>query len=253
LKRIFLSAGLGSEYIPAINRLQSQIRRLFREAKFVSLTAENLSYMCPITFQKYGDVMKEETRGFGYFAWKPEVILRAVSGEFGVVDEVIWIDAGCEVNSFITARRKFSQRSDVALSKGLWTHALYSAESEFTKKEVLSHYLASDPNPKIQFQANYMHFSTSNTSALLEKWLEMTLFGIENLDFKIRQKQDTCFKEHRNDQSLFSIACKTYSVSPDIFNLTTGRGISLLRSLNEPVWISRNRTGISIIPRFMAS
>ena len=251
IKRIFLSAALGRQYLGSVARLKEQVKLLSPNSEFVCLTSENLRELCPKTFTVYKNILVENIRGFGYFAWKPEMIYQAIQGKFGLYDEVVWIDAGCEVNSLAGARRVFKNRSEYVMENGIWTHALASPEACYTKKEVLSKYLSLDPNPKIQFQANYMHFGVIKPTLVVNNWLDMAMEGVKNLDFELKVKQDKEFIEHRNDQSLFSISCKLNSITPNKLDISTGRGISVLRSLNQPIWISRNRTGTTIKPRWL--
>jgi hypothetical protein len=60
------------------------------------------------------------------------------------------------------------------------------------------------------------------------------------------------FIGHRSDQSAFSLITKKYGYRPSKLNLPNGVSLkSRIRGLTEPIWISRNRTGQTIIPKWI--
>ena len=87
---------------------------------------------------------------------------------------------------------------------------------------------------------------------MIDEWLALILESEENFNLlESPGGEIPGFIEHRYDQSIFSLVCKNNGIKPMMLRPTPGMGSwkTLLRAVFQPIWTSRNRTGISSIPR----
>ena len=255
LRVALLTAGLSSgDFELAGDRIMKAAPQLFEFKLVISLSKGNLAEYCPEVSKKYGQYLNESVPGFGFWSWKPELIYRVAQGKFGNVDQVVWIDSGCEINSNFISRRTFKGRVEHASQRGYWLHALNNSELEYSKKSVINQFpdLAEFQLREAQIQANYMHFSSRLAIESLAEWFEIAKQKIENLDFSTEGQEHQNFVTHKSDQSTLSLVLKRHRVYANRFNLPNGHSSkSVLRGLVEPIWIARNRSGESIMPKWV--
>ena len=254
-KWLLITAGLGSENFEAsAKRVAHSARRFSILEHVVALNTEETFQLCSEVREKYPDQFKSEIRGFGFMAWKAEVVDKALRGHFGEVDGVVWVDGGCEIYASLWTEKKLRKQLKIAEKTGLYSFTLDTPEYKYTKKFLLDKY-SDVPNilesPQIQttWFALYGEIGRQISSA----WISRTLEDFRNLDTSPSpQGENVGFIENRYDQSIFSLVCKKLGVIPaSSFNVSGGNGfLSLVRALQYPIWATRNRTGQSIIPKF---
>jgi len=251
-----LTAGLKPEnFERASERVLKNSLTLYDFDARLNLRVEALEAYCPKTFQKYKTFLNPTVKGFGFWAWKPEFIYRVAIGQFGQFDQVVWIDSGCEINANIISKQIFAKRIEITENTGYWLHALNSSDKQYSKKNVISQFpkLRESQLRSPQIQANYLHLSTQKALPMIEEWFTKSIENISNIDLNSDLNQDESFIEHRSDQSLLSLIMKNNNVSYSRINLPNGRSVkSSFRGIFQPVWISRNRDGKSIIPKLIS-
>jgi len=253
---LLITAGLGSEHFEASARRVALSARKFPILhKVVSLDTEQTYQLCSQVRQKYPDQFKLDVRGFGFMAWKAEVVDKALGGHFGEVDGVLWVDGGCEIFASLWTEKKLKKILKTAEQSGLYAFTLDTPEYRYTKKFLLDKYL-DVPNilNSPQIQTTWFALYGTVGRRISAEWKSRTLEDFRNLDTSPSpQGEYKGFIENRYDQSIFSLVCKSLGVKPAAnFNVSGGNGfLSLIRALRYPIWASRNRTGQSIIPRFV--
>ena len=254
-KVILLTAGLAPKnFRRAANRLKSDANELFEFEAIHVLQAENLEKNCPTVFKTYRTYLNEKTKGYGFWCWKPEFIYRTLKGDFGECNQVVWIDSGCEINSNLITRSIFRARIKSAQENGTWMHAIKSSDFQYSKRSLISQFPSLDihklRNPQIQ--ANYLHLSGEVGLSIARKWLELTVSDINNIDLSSSKEESGEFVEHRSDQSILSLVTKSLNRKHNRMNLPNGSTLkSQIRGILEPVWISRNRDGETVVPNFL--
>jgi hypothetical protein len=150
------------------------------------------------------------TRGFGYWVWKPFVLLAALNDKR--YRGVIYVDAGSTLNfSTASSQSRFIEYLEIASESGALLQQMCHLERSWTKPEVLAKF----PDPSIhhsgQIEATHLVFSSSVTSIdFLKHWAELaTSAGGQLLDDSrwIPNLYED-FREHRHDQSLLSCLAK---------------------------------------------
>jgi hypothetical protein len=254
-KWILITAGLGdASFEAAAGRVASQSKRLFDWQHQIVLTTENINDYCPTCVSSYQDILNPQTVGFGFMAWKAEIVFRTLNEEFGPCDGVVWVDAGCEAVANTFTRFKLRQHFRMAKRVGAEVFSLNTPEVSYTKRDLFQEFpnvLGSDPSPQIQTTNFYLYGDRGLEIA--KRWFEVATKSqslIDESPSKLGEVQN--FITHRHDQSVFSLCCKASKQFHSFKPLTSGSGTRLAqaRGFFSPFWASRNRTGTSIVPRW---
>jgi len=243
------------EMATAAKRVENQAKKLYPFAQVIRLSKENIEIYCPKLTSRYPDKLSIKTPGFGYAAWKAEAVYSALSGNYGPCDGVVWVDAGCEINSSIISNGKFRRMLNKAASKGHLAFALNTPEAKFTKKKVWDLFPKSlGVDPQIQYQATYFMLYGSEGKDLARSIFLPIYENFEIVDPTILEEDESEELElAKCEQSILSLAIKSQNrVSVMSVPPAGNRGLkSQLRGIFNPVWVSRNRTGESIIPNWI--
>lgn len=255
-KWIVVTAGVGSSEIEeAALRVARAAKKLPGVARVVAVLTDDLASVCPKTKHVYGHLQNPNHRGYGYMAYKSEIVGNAFDGVWGDFDGVIWIDAGCEilVNPISALRLKCFQR--FARKHGAFTFVLQSLEIEHTKRDLFERFKPIDPKEAgNQVQTTWFFLTGEKGRRISELWSTVTLENTIFLsDEKSKLPEFPEFKVHRTDQSVFSLTCKSVGVTISSYTPAAGDGSRLgkIRASTHPIWVSRNRTGKTIIPQFL--
>ncbi len=243
-----MTASFGAE------QFHSSARRLITQAEgmnifsdIVHVNESNISRYAPKVAKKYSQYLKPTVRGFGYYSWKPEII-NSVMHEYSDYG-VIYIDAGCELNSKLIARSRM-KRIMKRTNNGGFFHVLHYPEINYSKKKVLDYFSLSEVERwSWQIQATWLLLSGEQGREISQKWVDSALVDISMLDDS-SQDEHPEFKSNRYDQSLLSCLLKSLNIKPSRHRpcyrpLTT---FSKVACAVHPIWSARNRTGVSIQP-----
>lgn len=255
-KWIFITAGLGSSaYNLAAKRLADEFAQFELDVEIQVLTEKNLSKLCP-SFENYSrNLQISKTKGYGYWYWKAELVFRAFQAESSRAVGVIWLDSGSEIFASRWTKARLVQMLKLASEQGVLTYALNTKEDNYTKVEAIEYFGAEiNGNSDIQFQANFFMLHGRLGKKIATEWFEIISRYPELLNDATRRSSPG-FVEHRHDQSIFSMVCKRNGVLPAISPPPTARnGIkSVVKAALSPIWISRNRSGASIKPKWLTS
>jgi hypothetical protein len=240
MKTNFITFGSHESYVDAVSRLVRQANNLniFTEIKGYTLqTLQSDKHF----FDKHGEFIINNKRGFGYWIWKPYLINKQIENmEDG--DVLFYCDVGCELG--IENKDKFLECIDlVKKEKLMYTRALNCLEITWCKKDLLDKlemddekYLNTD-----QLQATTILLCVCpETRRLIKDWYEISC-NYHNIDDSpsISKNYDS-FIEHRHDQSVFSLLVKKYNL------------ISENTLLEDVIYIFRNKGGISRIKEWIS-
>jgi hypothetical protein len=250
-KFLFLTAGFGDlNQIQAAERLLMQAKKSNYFSKCEMVKFENLPDIAPNVFRKYRNYLGSHHKGFGYFCWKPEIINSALRGIFGEFDGVVWADAGCEIVTNPIARIRMKKLKKYSIKHGVFCFKLNYPESDYTKRSLFEEFpdlIFPDSSPQIQATWIVLHGSIGR--AISERWTEVSLNNIKNLDLRTGPECETkTFVEHRFDQSILSLVIKSFKLPVSCYTPISGKDsiLSQLKGMSHPIWTSRNRSGVSI-------
>jgi hypothetical protein len=186
------------------------------------------------------------------------IILKLISlGAFGNFDYYLYAGAGCEINTNPMAKKDLAQMIKISAERGIYVENTLLPERLYTKKEVLrecntSNEDANSPQIMATFFMVCKKFQPSIIANVAEEWLQLASYsnGILIADDFMGSIQDSFFKAHRNDQSLFSITLKKYKVLPvHEKQRSFERFFPSIRGSRTYLWTVRNRTGETALPK----
>lgn len=158
-------------------------------------------------------------RGFGYWVWKPYVILECLE-RMKVGDVLLYTDLGCHLNPR-GIKRFFDYWQEVKYNKsGFMVSRLEPKHTEriWTKGDVLDYFGVRDNSEVIkssQYQANVVFVRKNDTTVgIVKKWLSIYYENFALLDDTPSVSSNMeGFVEHRHDQSILSLILKIYGTS----------------------------------------
>lgn len=164
----------------------------------------------------FRSVLNRNTLGYGYWVWKPQVILQAMDLlEDG--DILLYIDAGCHLNPAGRHRMPHYFQLAEQSPSGILATQMTLPEKQWTKAD-LAHHLGVLDDPTImetgQFTGGLVFYRVSEeTKNFVAKWLSVFETDLHLIDDSpSRLPNSSIFREHRRDQSVFSILAKQHKV-----------------------------------------
>lgn len=215
-------------------------------------TLNTLSSKMPDFLVEHQEFMKAHPKGLGFWIWKPAILFYLVE-QLDEGDVVLFLDAGCQLNSTSKSRQRFDEYLNSSIANGLLVMQLADSSFNFsnltdaawTKQSVLD-YL--DPHSILrnsnQIQSGIIFATKSATSQrVVSKWLECcTKTGYPYLlDPGQNESQSKEFEQHRWEQSIFSLIAKSegiVSIVDETYFYPKWTG-----GLDFPIWAMRNRSG----------
>jgi hypothetical protein len=208
-------------------RLKHSAKRLMRQAKRIGVFSQLISLDesgLDMAFRaKHSDILRPGVRGFGYWIWKPQVIIQALrSLENGQV--LLYLDAGCHLNHRGVRRlREYFEIVSKSTSGILafdFSHegVIDHKEVEWTTSDTLE-FFGVLSNEKIkqsaQIQAGIILVEKrESTVKFFENWLDLMEIHRNFIDDSPSViPNDPNFIENRHDQSMFSILGKLEDIA----------------------------------------
>lgn len=151
-------------------------------------------------------------RFYGYAIWKPYLILKSLE-KINYGDILVNSDAGCEWN--INGTKRLQEYFDIINSneKSILCFQLNHLEKSWTKMDLID-YLNSYSilNTKQIMDTTFIIKKNEKTVQFITEWYEISCNYHYIDDSNSNIENDPDFKEHRHDQSVFSLLCKKYDV-----------------------------------------
>jgi hypothetical protein len=211
----------------ADSTLHHSSKRLYRQARrmdtFSSIEIMNESSLDQSFLSKHRESLSRDVRGFGYWIWKPQVILQCLN-IIPMNDFLVYLDVGCHLNP-AGKKRLLEYFSIVAQSKtgilafnsvkgGQTVHK----EEQWSKGDTL---LFFDVMSKAMFRESAQIEATViviqkrfDTHLFFEKWLNIMQTNPSLVDDSISSTPNAIdFVENRHDQSIFSLLGKLEEIT----------------------------------------
>ncbi len=160
---------------------------------------------------------KFSLRGFGYFVWKPQVILQTLQ-KMNYGDILQYSDIGCHLNKY--GKKRLNEYFKIVENSPIGILAFQTAyqEKNWTKAD-LFHYFGYCKNANIvesgQFCAGIFIVKKSDAAIkIIQEWREVFYNNFSLVDDSPSGRRNfEGFIENRNDQSVFSLLAKKYNFS----------------------------------------
>lgn len=229
-------------WLRATKRLQKQVKNfsLINDANIFNYKKLDVSFK-----QKHQNFIKHNPRGFGYWIWKPQILIQSFL-QNEVYDFYFYLDAGSELYSSPKSLKKFETFLNMASEKSIFAFDSGFIESTYTKADLLS--LFSKKHSKSnQFMASSIIFHKEVLLDFCSEWLKFmekdNYHFLNDSQSEISNFSD--FKEHRHDQSIFSLLAKDMGTQlyPDCSS-----NEAIVQLLNhEPIWNIRNKSSTELV------
>lgn len=225
-------------------------KRVAEDAGQFGLITENIAAGLH-TLEKINDQRLAQvdfsSRGFGFWAWKPFLIKKAMVEAEPSVEVICYLDAGFHVNFNSHSEIRLQEYVEIAVEAGALTFESGPfAEEKFCKMDVLEELGVSQEHRRSNQLAGGLFLIRRDQLDFVEKWCELVSKPEMVDDSPSLRPNANTFIEHRHDQALFSILSKrsNYKVSSDNINLHPSRqdfDSKIAHSI--PFWASRHRSG----------
>ena len=156
----------------------------------------------------HGDFIKNNPRGYGYWLWKPYIILKHLSS-IQEGDILYYADVGCEVNRL--GGVNLDRYNDIIDKQDILLFELNHPARKWTKGDLLS--LFPDLRTRNQLVGGVIGLKACAKSRdIIESWFELcSRDGYHYLDDSpSNTDNDEIFREHRHDQACLTAAVTAY-------------------------------------------
>lgn len=237
-------------------RLKPTITRFVKQAEQFSIFKDIYTYnqwdLGLEFYLKFGNKLNSRHKGFGYWIWKPQVILKTLK-KINDGDVLIYIDSGCHLNIRgedrlnIYIERFGASDLDIMAMQGdsPWSEHPDLRERIWTKGDLFDYFkVRSDPyfTDSNQFQATIILFKKNKeTVSLVKNWISIFYQNFALVDDTPSKSINLDgFVEHRYDQSIFSLLCKHHR-KVLAFPITDTWNIDLKKLHDFPFWAIRDK------------
>jgi hypothetical protein len=238
-----ITFGSGKIWHPALQRLNKQAIRSKRFGKIISYSEKDLDFELTGIDPEF---FKLNQRGYGLWIWKP-IIIKHMLSQYPKCELVFYVDAGCEINSSKKALEKLDSYIETAKKQHGIAFELPFIEENWTSSYVIEEMKAANLRLTKQLAGGIFFLKNSaSTHLFLDSWIDW----MKKNNFSCLKggganyKEIHNFREHRFDQSIFSILWKknNFKILPDqSFWAPNWRN----DGKNYPIWSTRNKLRFS--------
>lgn len=186
-------------------------------------------------------------KGYGFWRWKPAVCVRHLE-TIDPGDVVLYADAGCVFNP--PAKARLLEYAAMARESGIVGFQMTHLERQWTKRELLRA-LNCEHRPDIlntgQIEATSFVFAkTEHAERILRSWNAIPRWNPALIETAVTLSQAPDFREHRWDQSIFSLLLKLYGAKFLGWE-TWCWGETPSEYAHHPIWERRRRLRIPVL------
>lgn len=202
----FASFGTLPEYLRAMKRIKEQA-----EASGYFATVKLYIPQNTPGLDAHAAFIQANRRGYGYWIWKTLVLLdRMRTVPEG--DIVVYADAGCNINSGPAAAALFHEWIAAVLAHPRQRIGFHTGnvETMWCKGDLLAYFGGPPSDPGQLWAGAQIMVNTATNRAFVAEWLDLiTRDGYHFVtDAPSRLPNEPEFREHRHDQSVFSLLAK---------------------------------------------
>jgi len=243
----FVSFGSGRKgWSAALRRLRKEIVRLDPRAQVWLFDESNVGDEIEGLDVGLSEFARLHPRGYGYWVWKPWVILQVMK-QAQPGDVVVYLDAGCTVHTSPASKLRYQWYLDRIRHQGTLLFQQKYQEHNWTKRDVIEHFqLNEDDIESGQIVGTVQgHLVAQSGIEFVQSWLRTCTMdsGRLLLDVLSKANEDKRFIEHRHAQSVLSCFGKTHKIEtlPDetFFHPYWNRDGD-----GYPFWATRKRSGL---------
>jgi hypothetical protein len=226
----FITFGSHDNYIKAGERLLEQANKINIFTETLLYTPEFLKNDVDF-WNQHGEFIHKNNRGYGYWLWKPFIIKKTME-KMSNGDILLYLDCGCELGS--SRKNELLKCIDVVKTDKI-VGTTVSVEGDWNKMDLIDKLDMNKPEYLITAQrqgGTNLFLVCDETRNLVNEWYKLgcDYHNIDDSPSNIKNLDG--FKEHRHDQSIFSLLTKKYNLFSK-------------HSLKNAIYCIRNRSGTS--------
>ncbi len=211
-RNIYLCAFANIELMPSIIRFYNQAK----ESDFFDNIFIYNEYNLPKD-EKFEALLSHKlvpSRGFGYWCWKPFIILKTLEN-IKDGDILVYADIGCHINK--EGEKRFYEYLDIVIEHKILCFKSHCVEAHYTKSDLFNYFgKLNDKNitNSSQRMATICIFEKNDINLeFVNKWLQVFYDDFSLVDDTPSKLPNLDgFVENRHDQSVFSILSKIYDI-----------------------------------------
>ena len=225
----FITFGGGnSHYLEAVSRLCNQATKINLFNKITFFTDTFLQNDTEF-WERHSNFVIKNKKGYGYWLWKPYLIKKTIE-TLNDGDILLYLDSGCEINS--NKRNEMINYFGMVKTNYIITSFTFT-EKNWNKMDLILHLNANSSEfietPQRQAGAQLLYVC-DKTRRLVNEWYETACNYHLIDDSPSIAKNCDGFREHRHDQSIFSLLTKKYNIKNTL-------------NIESIVEVIRNRSG----------
>jgi hypothetical protein len=209
--------GGSSNYHDAVTRVSNELSNINIFDKIIEYTDNDL-YSDLDFWEMNGEFIEQNKRGYGYWLWKPYLIYKTME-QMNDDDILLYLDSGCEVinskDSYIHVQQMMNDCNKYKILYTLTGHN----ELTHTKMDLFKYFGLDNENifKSEQIQATIIFIKKSKeTVNFIKDWYNLSC-NYHLIDDSISKEENNReFKDHRHDQSIFSLLLKTDKYKNDM-------------------------------------
>ena len=206
----FITFGSHANYIDAGNRLLTQANSLNIFTNNILYTGDTLKND-KLFWDKHSNFVNNDKRGYGYWLWKSYLIKKTME-QMKDGNVLLYLDCGCEID--IRNKEKIFEYLNIVKTEKLIATTT-ETEKIWNKMDLIKS-LNMDEDiylNKPQHQATAILFLVCDeTKQFVNEWYDIGC-NYHNIDDSPSIIPNLpCFREHRHDQSIFSLLSKKYKL-----------------------------------------
>lgn len=201
----FITFG-ATKYKNAVDRICLEAKKITVFDKIIGYREQDL-FSFP-EFQQHKDFVYSNPRGFGYWIWKPFLIMKYME-TMNENDILLYTDAGCTIQE--KGRKRMLEYIDIVKNhqSGIIGFELTHLEKTWTKMDLVKYLEAEQYIHTNQLLSGIIFLrNCENTRNLVRQWYEIGINYNLSDDSPSKIANDPSFIEHRHDQSIFSLLRK---------------------------------------------
>lgn len=213
--RLFLCSFGDSRYQASRERLQEQAEDF---DLFDAVYLYNENDLSASFREDFNEQLRAGVRGFGYWVWKPWIILDTLS-KMDEGDVLLYVDMGCHLNSRGKERLLAYWREVKRNDSGFMVSLLESFQKEcyWTKGDLLDYFQVRGTEASFspQYQSGILFIRKEEATVdLIRRWQQFYYEDFHLLDdTPSRSPNEEGFVGHRHDQSVLSLLLKRHGTS----------------------------------------
>ena len=232
----------------ALRRLEAEALQSGAFSSVNAYTPMDLRAEIPDFWSEHRGFLEANSRGFGYWIWKPAIVAKALSSLSPSETGVVYLDAGCSLNlNNLTSRNRLHFYEEMTIQNGGVFFQLGdgNTHARYTKRQTLAalngeRFLDSNLFAATAFFVN----RRSEQVDFVNEWLRNLLQDEYSLvkDSAPSDTESQEFVEHRHDQSILSLMLERASFSK-LGDETYFSPNWKEDGKSYPIWATRNKSG----------